>query len=162
MIRKILLALGVLLLVVFGFLLWYDLTYSMEPAQPFVVNTPEMQPRILIAYQGSDYKHQVVDAVVEHFDHAYIRGIDVASLEVEDPDLWDAIFLCHTWEAWQPPAEVAEFIHRYPDVDHLVVLTTSGDGMMRMEEVDAITTASIVEEAPADAKKVIERIERFL
>lgn len=157
--KKILIWVGIVILALFGFLFWYDYTYSMEVAQPFEVNEPSATPKILIVYQGSDFKHQVVDAVLEHFDDAYTKGIDVSQLPDQAPEAWDVIFITHTWEAWAPPSEVEAFFKQYPEIDHVVTLTTSGDGNYKMDGVDAITSESIIENAPEKAKKVIQMME---
>ena len=44
----------------------------------------------------------------------------------------------------------------------MVILTTSGEGSYKMDEVDALTGESIVEEAPAYFDKIIDRLKPLL
>jgi len=64
--QKTLLVTVAVAVAIFAFVGWYRLHYSMGVAQPFEVNDPHSQPRVLIATQGSEFKDAVVTAVVDH------------------------------------------------------------------------------------------------
>ncbi|MEL6358202.1 MAG: hypothetical protein AAFQ37_14870, partial [Bacteroidota bacterium] len=48
------------------------------------------------------------------------------------------------------------------DTDKMVILTTSGSGRFKLEEVDAITGASITENIPEITGQLIDRIESVM
>lgn len=151
--------------VFFLFLIWYQYRYSMGDIQPYDVNSPSMEKKLLIATQGSDFKDSITNAVVNHYkmDSIYIKIIDVSDLSQIDPEDFNAIFIAHTWENWKPPTEVKAFIERTKnDSKKIVVLTTSGEGSYKMEDVDALTGESIIEDVPDFAQDILERLNPLL
>ncbi len=157
------LILGVVVLFA-AFSIWYKYTYSMDRVQAFEVNTPNLETKLLIATQGSDFKEAVLSKVIDHFKSRfiYIKVIDVHELAQEEIDEWKAICILHTWEIQKPPQVIADFFEQHPNIEHVAVLTTAADGQSKMENVDAITGASVMEEVDARAQKLIERTEAIL
>lgn len=159
-----------LLILVFGVLflifgLWYKYEYSMDTAKEFEVNSPDLSPKILIATQGSAFKDQITNGVVNYYekDSVYIKVIDVSALVGVNPTDFHAILLIHTWENWQPPESVETFINRTRDIqDKIIVLTTSGEGSFKMEGVDAITGESKLENASSYINEITKRLEFLL
>ena len=143
--RKIavfILVLGILFIV---FAIWYKYEYSMDIAQEFEVNSPDLNRKLLVATQGSVFKDKVTDGIVNYYQNVslYIKVIDVTTLTGIDPKNYDAIVVIHTWEYWRPPEDVSSFINRTEAIkDKIVVLTTSGEGSYKMKNVDAITGES--------------------
>jgi hypothetical protein len=145
------------------FLGWYRLRYSMSPAQAFDVAGPVSGPRVLIATQGSDFKQSVVAGVVDHLKgRAALSVIDVSALSETNDGDWDAIVVMHTWEMRKPPAAVKTFVDGVKGREKLIVLTTSGAGDFRLEGVDAISSASRVEDVPARVAEISARIDAVL
>lgn len=143
------------------FIVWYKYQYSMDVFKPFEVNSPNMEMKLLIATQGSDFKDKITNAVVDYYksDSIFIKVIDIGGLPEIDPDLFSAILVLHTWENWKPPASVKSFIERTgSNTDKIVVLTTSGEGSYKMEEVDALTGESIMEDTPVFTERIIEKL----
>jgi len=163
--RKIslfILALGVLFLI-FG--LWYKYEYSMETANEFEVNSPDLNSKVLIATQGSKFKDEITKGVVKYYekDSVYIKVIDVTTLAGADPIDYNAIVVIHTWENWQPPADVELFINRTRAIqEKIIVLTTSGEGSYKMEGVDAITGESKLENTSSYINQITTRLEFLL
>ncbi len=155
-----------LLLVIFLiFLAWYKHTYSMGIAQSSEVNSPDLERKLLIGTQGSDFKDSVVTGILNHFrsDSIYIKVVDVSALENVDSSIFDAIVLIHTWEIGKPPESVQVFINKnYGLKNKVVVLTTSGEGSEKMDEVDAITGESVLEDAPLFTDKIIQKLNPLL
>ncbi len=151
-----------LLFSVFG--LWYWLTFRMMPAVEFELGDDSAPQSLLIAYQGSTYKHDVIETVVTHFsaNDLYIKAIDINQLDQIKTTDWSAIFICHTWEIWQPPKAIEAFHSAHAGLDNCVYLTTSGDGGYHIKGVDAITSASLLSDTKSDADSVIARIDRLL
>ena len=155
---------GFLLIAFTVFAMWYKTTYSMDEARSFVVNTPESSKTLLVATQGSTFKDSLVSGLVAHFRERdlFIKVIDVRELERIEPTQWDAICLIHTWENWKPPLVVDQFVKRSKTKDRLVVLTTSGAGRYKMEEVDAITGASEMANVATWTQEMITGLEAVL
>lgn len=161
-ISLLILAFGVLFLI-FG--LWYKYEYSMDTANEFEVNSPEFSPKLLIATQGSAFKDEITNGVVNYYekDSVYIKVIDVSALVGINPTDFNAILLIHTWENWQPPENVESFINRTSAIqDKIIVLTTSGEGSYKMEGVDAITGESKLKDASSYIDQITKRLEFLL
>jgi hypothetical protein len=84
--------------------------------------------------------------------------VDVSALPSVNIDEWTAIVILHTWENWQPQKDAMLFIDRNPDLANIIVLTTSGQGDLKMETVDAITSASSIANIDKDTAEVVRRI----
>lgn len=149
----------------FLFLIWYQYQYSMDVVEPYEVNSNNTEKKLLIATQGSDFKDSITNAVVNHYksEAIFIKVIDIKDLEQIDPDDFNALLVLHTWENWKPPVEVKVFIERSKnEAKKMVVLTTSGDGDYKMENVDAITGESIIKDIPHFTEQIFERLNPIL
>ncbi len=162
--KKIIIGISVLITLLVAFSIWYKFKYSMGIAETYEVN-PQIQERsVLIATQGSKYKNAIVEKIVEHLktETIYIKVTDVSNLEKVDESVWSAILVIHTCEMWEPPVEVSTFLNNLKNKDKIVVLTTSGDGDYKMENVDAITGASVMEEVPAKVEEIKNQLNEIL
>jgi len=162
--RKILLAIALLFTATIAVAGWYWIYFSMSAARPFEVNDPRSSPRVLIATQGSEFKDAVVAGVVDHLKARaiYVKVIDVAALPGVNAGEWNAIVLVHTWEMRKPPKEVKALVDRAGNSGKLVVLTTSGAGIFKMDGVDAMSSASVVAEAPSRAADIAAKVDAIL
>tara|TARA_R110001592_G_scaffold223459_4_gene478948 strand:+ start:1040 stop:1561 length:522 start_codon:yes stop_codon:yes gene_type:complete len=163
--KKILLIILALMVAFFLFLIWYQHNYSMDVVSPYTINSPTLEKKLLIATQGSEFKNKVTSGIVNHFktDSVYIEIVDVESLNVIDPNDFNALVIIHTWENWKPPLSVQTFIEKYRNESNkIVVLTTSGDGNYTMEGIDAIAGESKISDAPLFINKIIERLNKLL
>lgn len=162
--KKLLLVLLVVVLTLFVFLLWYKARYSMETARSFEISPQGAHSSLLIATQGSRYKEAVVAGIVSKLNNrpVHIKVIDVSGLPDIDENDWDAIVVMHNWENWKPQADAREFIQGVKDKEKLIVLSTSGAGDMKIEGVDAITSASDMTAVPDHVEKVMIRMDAHL
>jgi hypothetical protein len=162
--QKVLWGIAILVAVTLGFGGWYQFHYSMGTAREFEVNSPTIQPRVLLATQGSDFKDSIVRGVIAHLKQrpAYIRVIDVGALRTVSESDWDAILVIHTWEMRQPQTDVKEFIDRVKSAHKVVLMSTSGAGTFKMEGVDEISTASIMTDVPARVAEIDSRLDGIL
>lgn len=154
--RKLLLS----VLLGIGIMTWYKYTYFMDRAKTYEVNSQNLDSRLLIARQGSEFKNAVTDGIVDYYqpDSIFIKVIDVFSLNVKDPTDYDAIAVIHTRENWKPPAAVQTFMEKTTaHKNKIVVLTTSGEGSYAIENVDAITGGSKVENISLFVDKIVTR-----
>ncbi|SDE43683.1 hypothetical protein SAMN05421636_10561 [Pricia antarctica] len=145
--------------------LWYMNTYSMDEAKAFEVHSPNLEKKLLVATQGSDFKNSVTAGIVEYYeqDSIYIKVIDVSDLGDIDPKNFDALLIIHTWENRKPPTSVQTFTDKNQNTKNkTVMLTTSGEGSYKMGDVDAITGESIVADAPLIVDKIINKLKPLL
>lgn len=162
--KKLLIVIAVMALGLFLFLSWYKYHYSMGVAESFEVNAPDLDKRVLIATQRSEFKNAVVAAVVQRLRQRpiYIKVIDVSLLPGMDEADWNAVVVLHTWEYGEPQFDARDFLLREKVPDKVVVLTTSGAGDQKIEGVDAITTASVMTQVSANADAITARLEPLL
>lgn len=154
--QKIKIVLLSLVIVFSGFMWWYNETYSMEVVETRELNSPELENRLLIATQGSDYKNGVVKRVINKIGgSAYVKIIDVGLLKDVDPNSWDAILIMHTWQVWKPEPNAEQFVKDSYDASKMFVLSTSGGGDQALEGVDGITGASVLENVNKDADTIV-------
>ena len=162
--KKVIIGIAALALTAFAFLTWYKFHYSMDVAESFEVNTPELKHKVLIATQGSEFKNAVVVGIVDHLKkrHAYIKVIDIAALPQVNEDKWNAVVVIHTWENWKPQVDAKVYLEHVKDLSKVIVLTTSGDGDYKIEGVNAITSASVMTDIPARTLYIKKRLDSIL
>ncbi|MBT3647808.1 MAG: hypothetical protein HN542_06165 [Flavobacteriales bacterium] len=150
------------LLLIFG--VWYKVTFSMDRASGFEIGTEDAEVQILIVYQGSPYKNRMIEIITEHYfiSDVFLKGIDIEHLDLINPNHWDAVMLIHTWEVWQPPEEIERFINAHYDPLKMVVHTTSGNGNRKMDSVDALTSASVIDSVYTDTKRALEKLDSLI
>ncbi|MCB0429908.1 MAG: hypothetical protein H6585_03990 [Flavobacteriales bacterium] len=153
-----------LLLLLVAFLFWYKWHFSMDRVSAWQKGNPQSTGRVLIATQGSDFKDAVTGQLADTLAKGgyFVQVADVDTLPSINPAEWDAIAILHTWELWQPPKVIAGYFDSHPPMEKLVVLTTSGDSHYHIDGVDAITCASLMEDAPQKADEMYRRIEEIL
>lgn len=160
-IKKILIVFLSLILLFFAFATWYKYQYSMEQVNSYEVNSFSFTKKLLIATQGSDFKNKLTEEVVDHYrsDSVYIKVIDVSSLENMDLEDYNGILIIHTWEYSKPPSLIQSFMDngKY-NSKKMIVFTTSGEGSYKMDNVDAITGASKMENTGIHVNKIVTRL----
>jgi hypothetical protein len=160
---------GIGFLIVFGLLfllgIWYKYAYSMNLAESMEINSPNLEQKILIATQGSEFKDKITFTITEYYKKqpVFIKIIDINGLIDVDPKKYNAIIVMHTWENWKPPLSIEKFIKRTMEhKEKMVVLTTSGKGSFKMEGIDAIAGASIIENTKEFSDEIISRVDAIL
>ncbi len=162
--KKILIGIAIVLAAFIGVMIWYVARYSMYPVQELEVNSPGSAAKVLIATQGSAFKDSIVAGVLAHLEprQVYAKVIDLSSLpSVREAD-WNAIVVIHTWEMEKPPAQAKAFLERVRDPRKVVVLSTSGAGISKMQGVDAISSASEMIDVPKRVTEINSRIDSIL
>ena len=165
LIKKLVLVILLLIGILFIFFFWYRQTYSMETARTYVINSPSLERKLLIATQGSEFKDVVTKGIADYYSSQpiFIKVIDISSLDKIDATDYSAMVIIHTWQNWEPPVEVKYFIEKNVDfMNRVIVLTTSGEGSYKMEGVDAITGESILTDAPLYTAKIIDKLDSIL
>lgn len=163
--KKILFVFLGVMIAFFLFLLWYQNRYAMDVVTPYTINETQFGKKLLIATQGSDFKHEVTTGIANHFksDSISIQVIDIKQLKEIAPQDYDVLVVIHTWEYGEPPAAVNAFLDKtITKKDKIIVLTTSGEGSYKTENIDAIAGESILENAPVIVAQLIGKIEVLL
>ena len=144
----------------------YKVEYSMENVTSFEVNkmSKNTDHTLLIATQGSAYKDTITKGIITHFQSqdVYIRIIDVTDLDPIYGQEYTAILILHTWEMGKPPQEVLSFLNTCTTCDHIVVMSTSGDGVSKIQGIDALSGESILEKAPERIEEIILKLEPLI
>ena len=161
------LAIGTLLLIgiMLIFFVWQKQILSIDAISTSEVNFPDLELKLLIANEGSPFKDSVTAGVLEHYkSRAVIVEVrDVAALENSDAADFDAILIMHRWEAGAPSETVQSFMVKNSGLaDRIVVLTTSWNGLEKMENVDAVTGASVLEDVPIIIDRITKKLKPLL
>lgn len=162
--KNILRATIILVIAISVFAVWYKYRYSMNPAKSFEINKVEGYSTLLIATQGSEYKDLVIGGVIRTLKNSsvYIKVIDVHQLSEVDFNNWDCILISHTWEMGVPPKSVSVFIESNINNNKIITLSTSGEGTNKIEGVDGISSASVLNSANNDVSELSKRIKKIL
>jgi len=147
------------------FLFWYKQSYLMEGKDNFEITSQSSNQKLLIAKQSSPFKDSLVVGVLNRYKSALavVEVIDIKALINTDVADFDVLLLIHRWEANAPPDIVQSFIDKnLESKNKMVILTTSWNGLEKMENVDAISGASIIKEVPVFTDQVIKRLDRLL
>ena len=117
--------------------------------------------RVLIATQNSDFKQAVIQAIRDTLENnsSYIKVIDVKKLPYESTEDYDAVILLNQCMAGRPDPRVESFIDDAPEKEKLVVLITGRLDSWKPESprVDAISSASVMTQAPAIGQSIAEK-----
>lgn len=152
------------IMILFG--IWYKYEYSMDIINPVEYNSYDYSSKLLIATQGSEFKNALTDEIIQHYknDSVFIKVIDVTSLDSIDVKMFNAILLIHTWENWQPPVIVEDFVRGLSNdkKNNLIAMTTSGQGSYKMKEVDAITGESNLNNVSSISHQLIKKLDPML
>lgn len=156
---------GIIVLLLGAFSFWYKTTYAMEEIVGYTLNSDGHSKKIAIATQGSPFKNAIVTNIVNHYkkDSVFINVDDISKLPTLSAHEYDVIIILHTWEYGNPPNVVSQFIEKNISAkEKLLILATSGQGTHKIDGVDALAGASIIENASDISDDIIEKIEKLL
>jgi hypothetical protein len=155
--------------VIFGaisiiFLTWYSVQHRMDEVGSFDINEKGLKHKVLIATQGSEYKDSVVNQIIEELRTIpiYLKVIDIRQLPLIHEREWSAIVILHAWENSNPQKDAEEFIQRASSKNKIIVVSTSERGDETIEGIDGITSASLIEQIPANARDIVHRVKLVL
>lgn len=129
-IRIIVLIAGGLILVLLVFFAIYRLIHRQGIIETQEITSPSVKFNVLIASQGSQFKDNLVDSIVNILKERSVNAkiIDVTGLTLINESDWDALIFIHTTEKWQLQPDVKAFLDRAKDLNKIMLVTTSGDG----------------------------------
>ena len=129
-----------------AFLLSYILINQQGVIESYNVGNPNSENKILIASQGSEFKNNLVENMLNKLksDQNYFSVIDCTILGKENDENWDAIIIIHTLQIHEMPEEAHTFLSGVDDLSKVMLISTSGagDDMVEGFDVDAISSAS--------------------
>ena len=161
------LAVTIISLVCLFFLLiyWYKQTDAVEANHTYEINSSNSDQKLLIVAQDSPFKDSITAVVSAHYksENVAIEVVKIrGSVNIEATD-FDAILIIHRWEARAAPDAIQSFMDKNVSLKNkMVVMTTSWNGLEKMENIDAITGASIVDNVPIFANKIIKKLDPLL
>ncbi|MFD0797926.1 hypothetical protein ACFQZJ_10670 [Maribacter chungangensis] len=139
--------------------------YLKDTLKTGTLRSSNLSGKLLIAKQGSPFKDSIVVQVVHRYSShpVEITLLDITALKSIDPFNFDAIFLIYRWEARNPPEAIQAFVKQHVKLkSKIVVLTTSWNGLEKMEGLDAITGASIGSDVSMFSDNIIKELDRLL
>ncbi|MCX7550892.1 hypothetical protein [Xanthomarina sp. F2636L] len=154
----------IILLGLLGLVLYILLFYNPCNYSHFKFKSPDNY-NLLIANEGSHFKDSVVRVLIQHYHSkpVSIKTIPLSFLPETDVKDQDAILIIHSWYTWKPPLEVEKFIHKHRDcLNNIVMLGTSHQGNLKMEELDAITGPSKMTDVKSYTSKIIDKLTPLL
>lgn len=134
----------------------------------YEVGAKDFDTKILVASRDSDFKVEVARRIGEALIDrpVYVKFVGIDSLDEEDAAAYDAILILTTCIGWGMDSATESFLKRHRDHDHVVVLITSGAGDWKPDmdewDFDAVTSASVMEDAESVAKTLLEKIDTVL
>ena len=147
-------------------LIWIGLVLWGCASQP--VATVESSPpaasnkKVLVATQNSKFKRAVVSEIYDELNQnaVYTKIIDVKGLENQTAAEFSAIVIINRCIAGRPDPRVESFIDREPQKNKIIVLTTGIRDSWTPDtpEVDAITSASVLDKSDQVARSIVERV----
>lgn len=125
----------------------------------------DVEQNLLIAKPSSPFKDSIATGILEHFNASsvLIKVVDVEGLDKTNAPDFDAILIMHRWVAGAPTDIVQNFVEKnLESKNKIFLLTTSWNGLEKMENVDAITGASIMDDVPDFTNQLIARLDGIL
>ncbi|HLW32062.1 MAG TPA: hypothetical protein VKX40_07355 [Aequorivita sp.] len=161
---KILFALTTILLICASllFLFLYEQSPFKKVDDPLEVKSMNVVRKLLIATEASPFKDSINAQLLDHYksSRVLVEIIDVRDLGNADAANYDAILILHRWEAGAPIDIVQSFMEKNLESNNkIVMLTTSWNGLEKMENIDAITGASIIKDVPNFTAKITKRLD---
>ena len=144
---------------------WYKQTYSVETAHNFEGYSSSLERKLLITTQNSPFKDSIIGLISAHYKNTTVdvELVDFKALGKKEIADYDAILIMYRWEAGAPPEVIQLFMEQnLSSKKKMVIMTTSWNGLEKMNNVDATTGASILAEVPIYTEKLIKKLDRLL
>jgi hypothetical protein len=121
---------------------------------------------LVVASDSSDFKDRVRDQLINGFkDKANIRVVTIDQLKQIEPADDDIVVIMDTCMAWGGFNTAAKhFLDRLKTPQQVVLMMTAGnsDWHYRYRDVDAITSASVIDNVPSVVDRLNARINEIL
>jgi len=144
----------------------YYLIYSQEVIEPFEVNSPDLETKVLVGSQGSDFKNSLLEKLTERIGKKdiYMKTIDVTTLSGIKEESWNAIILINAIQWSKLQKDVRIFLNSSQVNDRIIMFATSGDGDVKPKEckIDTITSASRLNKVDEKLEGILSKLEPIL
>ncbi|MBW2624439.1 MAG: hypothetical protein JRD68_16135 [Deltaproteobacteria bacterium] len=130
------------------------------------INNLNAPHKIVIASNGSDFRDSIRDKVIKKYsDNCYIEVINLDKLQTVEYDRYDVILVMDAiiaWGGFNP--EMKNYIDSLSDKKKVVLFLSAGDEELKYSYngVDAISSASVVEEEGKAVKEITGKIDILL
>ena len=144
----------------------YRVLFTQGVAASFEVNTPDLETKVLIATQGSNFKEGLVSGIIEELKikPVYMKIIDVTALPDIKEEEWDAVVVLSTCQSGTLQAETMAYLQQANALEKHIVMITSGAGDWKPEgaRFDSISSASKAANVAPLVARIIEQLEGIL
>lgn len=156
----ILFAIGLSLL----FAVWYNQEFSLAKVESFEINNPALKSKLLIACTEGNFPEKIGHGILDHYKNNYnLSLVDISDLNKINPENYEGIFLIHTWEKWNPPPDIVEFMDLSKKFnDKTVIMATSSGGSSQTDDVDGISGGKESESIQFYVKEAIAKMNLVL
>lgn len=165
-IKKAVIVVGCAVVLIIVVAIGYKIMFSQGTAETVEVNSSELDTKVLIATQESEFKNALVSGIIENLKKQpiYIKVIDVSGLAEVKEDRWQAIVIINTCEMYKMQSDVRHYLSQAEEPDKVVLLTTSGPGDWKPKDssVDSISSASKMTQVDSLVVHVLDRLNRIL
>ena len=130
------------------------------------INNLNASHKIVIASNGSDFRDGIRDKVIKKYsENCYIEVINLDKLKTVDYERYDAILVMDAiiaWGGFNP--EMKNYIDSLNDKKKVVLFLSAGDEELKYSYngVDAISSASVIEEEDKVVKEITGKIDMLL
>lgn len=130
------------------------------------INNLNAPHKIVIASNGSDFRDSIRDRVIKTYsDNCYIEVINLDKLQTVEYERYDAILIMDAFWAWGGlNPEMKNYIDSLNDKKKVVLFFSAGDGELKYSYngVDAISSASVIEEEDKVVQEITGKIDMLL
>jgi len=153
------------------FLLFFAIYISGCATKPIATTTIgaiDGRDRVLIATQGSKFKDAVVSRVVEDLEKndLYIEITNLSALTNRSTEEFKAIVIINSYKYFSFNKHVRNFLENTNDYDQekIVLLATAGSPhrMNKGKEVDAISSASKIDDVDNVSMDIVQRVSSII
>ena len=135
-----------------------------KPMVTSTIGAIDSKNRILIASQKSEFKEDIVSKVVKGFEEGqvFIEVIDLANLSNKSAEDYKAIVILNDYKFFRINKQTKKFLKNVNDYNRkkIVLLTTAGSPklMIKSSEINAISSASIIEDTDTISDRIINKV----
>ncbi len=163
--KIILISIGslIVLMVLIGVIFYFSLTP--EKAKTFDVNNPDLNKKLLIATEGSDFKNTLVSNIIDRTKEksVYIKVTDVNELPKMNKDNWNAIVIITAVQFGKMGNGVDEFLSHVENYDNIILFNTGNMGTFEPKyNIDALSSASSNNDFDSLTDKILSKIDSLI
>jgi len=121
---------------------------------------------MIIASDSSEFKDRIRNSIIQQYQNqGNIEVVNIRRLKDIDPTVYDVVLIMDTCLAWSGfnPALIA-FLEGNESKDNVVLFMTAGDPdwTYSYQGVDAITSASVVENEDVKFQEITQQIDQII